>query len=65
VVDSLLRHNAGSLITVPAAAFLVGMSVPFAIPLTVTMIAFLLWRARRATPAVLAECGRPAGRRRI
>lgn len=67
MVRFLLHDDAGSLITVPAAAFLVGVPAWYAINFTVTMVAFLLWRARRVTRAasVLDECGRPAGRRHI
>jgi hypothetical protein len=69
VVRFLLHDHAGSLITVPAAAFLVGVPAWYAINFTVTMVAFLLWRARRVTRAArrgnLGECGRPGDRRRI
>jgi hypothetical protein len=69
VVRFLLHDDAGSLITVPAAAFVVGVPAWYAINLTVTMVAFLVWRARRVTRAQrrgnLGECVRPADRRRI
>lgn len=66
VVRFLLHDDAGSLITVPAAAFLVGVPAWYAINFTVTMVAFLLWRARRVTRAatVLGACARPSDRRR-